>query len=503
MKVLPLQQLQQEVERLRKQGKRITLCHGVFDLLHIGHIRYLRQASKFGDVLVVTVTPDRFVDKGPTRPAFPEELRAEGIAALDCVDFVAINQWPTAEETLRLIRPDFYVKGSEFRQLASDMTGKIGREAEVVREVGAELVFTDDIVFSSSNLINRYLSVFPKETREYLDIFRGRYTLDGIMAFLDRMESLRVLVIGDAILDEYQYCNPLGISSKDPALALHYQHKDLFAGGVMAVANHVGSFAGQVDLVTVLGSRQRHEKFIRSQLVESISPHFFNKTNSPTTTKRRFLDGYSLTKLFEVYEMDDSGLSQTEDQRLCDWLLEHLPRYDLVLAADFGHGAISEQVVEILVKHAPFLCVNTQANAGNRGFHTIRRYPRADFVCLAGHEVQLAVGKKKANMKIAIGELAKRLGCRKFVITMGRRGCLVWESGNVVQIPAFAQDVVDRVGAGDTLFSIASLAARLDAAPECLGFLGNVVGAEAVRVIGNQKHIEKLGVKKHITALLK
>jgi len=108
-----------------------------------------------GDVLLVTITPDIFVDKGPGRPVFDETLRAESIAALECVNYVAINKWPTAEETLRLLRPDIYVKGQEFEKL-EDKTGKIQREYKVLQEIGAEMRFTHEIVFSSTKLLNQW-----------------------------------------------------------------------------------------------------------------------------------------------------------------------------------------------------------------------------------------------------------------------------------------------------------------------------------------------------------
>ena len=155
MKILALEQLAEIIRDLKSSGKKIVHCHGVFDLLHIGHIRYFEQARRMGDILVVTVTPDRYVDKGPDRPVFPEMLRAESIAALECVDYVAINQWPTAVETLRLLRPHFYVKGQEFENL-EDKTGKLQKEYEVVKEVGAEIRFTHEIVFSSTKLLNTY-----------------------------------------------------------------------------------------------------------------------------------------------------------------------------------------------------------------------------------------------------------------------------------------------------------------------------------------------------------
>ena len=147
-KIKTFEELAEITADLRKK-KRIVLCHGCFDLLHIGHIRYLRQAKRMGDVLIVTVTPDRYVDKGPQRPAFSEALRAEALASLDSVDFVAINRWPTAEETLRILKPHVYVKGSDFQSAESDITGKLTKEAQVVQDIGAELAFSRDIVFRS------------------------------------------------------------------------------------------------------------------------------------------------------------------------------------------------------------------------------------------------------------------------------------------------------------------------------------------------------------------
>lgn len=155
MKILDIDKLAKIVEQEKYQGKKIVHCHGCFDLMHIGHIKYFQSAKRMGDMLVVTVTPDEFVDKGPSRPVFNENLRAEAIAALECVDYVAINRWPTAEETLRLLRPNVYVKGQEFENL-EDKTGKIQKEYQVVQEIGAEIRFTHEIVFSSTKLLNQY-----------------------------------------------------------------------------------------------------------------------------------------------------------------------------------------------------------------------------------------------------------------------------------------------------------------------------------------------------------
>ena len=156
MKILKLEELAEKIEELKAQGKKIVHCHGCFDLMHPGHIKHFQAAKKMGDVLVVTLTPDKYVDKGPERPVFNENLRAESIAALECVDYVAVNKWPTAEETLRLLKPNFYVKGQEFENI-EDKTGKIQKEYEVIREIGSEMRFTHEIVFSSTELIKKYI----------------------------------------------------------------------------------------------------------------------------------------------------------------------------------------------------------------------------------------------------------------------------------------------------------------------------------------------------------
>lgn len=508
---MPLKKKIRKIEKLvsiiddhRKNDQKIVHCHGIFDIIHIGHIRYLEQAKRMGDVLIVTVTPDRYVDRGPGRPVFNEALRAESIASLHFVDYVAINQWPTAVEAIRLLKPNFYVRGADFKNRPFDTSGVSAEEEDTVREEGGTIAYTDDIHFSSSGLINRYLSNIPEEVQDYLSVFSQRYNRDQILQTIENMANLNVLVIGDTILDEYQYCEAIGKSSKDPVLALKYQSHDLFAGGVLAVANHVANFAKSVQLATVIGERDSYEDFIRSQLRSNIAPHFLVQDSAPTLIKRRFIEGYSLNKLFEVYVMDSAGLCNQKDSQLCKWVQDQAADYDLIIAADFGHGAISDDLIDALEKCAPFLAVNTQANAGNRGFHTISRYHRADYVCIAEHEIRLEARQLNGDLKPMIERLAQNLSCKQFVVTMGRRGALVRNhTGDFIEVPSFAQNVVDRVGAGDAFFAVTSLAAVQSEAAELIGFIGNVVGSLAVEIVGNKKAIDRQSTQKFITNLLR
>ncbi len=502
-KIVPLDGLATTLAKLRAAGKRVVHCHGVFDLLHIGHVRHFEQARKLGDILVVTLTPDRFVNKGVGRPAFTESLRAEFLASLHCIDFVSINRWSTAVETIRLLQPTVFAKGSEFRNL-NDTIGHVSKEADAVREVGGEIAFTDDLVYSSSGLINQFLSPYPDTVRDYLSDFASRYTAEDVLAPLRAAQDLRVLVIGETIIDEYSYCEAIGKSGKEPVLASRFLGTDRFPGGVLACANHLAGFVKRVDLFTLLGERGDEEAFVRGSLKPNVTPMFLEKPGSPTIVKQRFVEKYLSQKMFEVYRMDDAPLDAATDAKLCQQLQEILPEYDVVVVADYGHGMLSATARKTICNGARFLAVNTQSNAGNHGFNMISRYPRADYVCLAQREVALETRNQQLTGEEMAEHVAAKLDCPRVMITRGSAGTLLHSApGEFTRVPALATKVVDRVGAGDAVLCVTALCTAMEAEPEITAFIGNVVGAEAVAIMGNQRSVEQIPIFRHVECLLK
>lgn len=503
-KIKELDELAACVKALKAEGKKIVQCHGVFDLLHLGHIRHFEEAKTMGDVLVVTLTRDEHVNKGPHRPAFPHDMRAEAVAALGVVDYVAINCWPLSVETIKLLQPDIYVKGPDYKAAESDITGGIVPEQDAVRAVGGEIRFTDDIVFSSSNLLNRHFSSFPTEVNGYLEEFRQRHTLEEVVEYVGSLRTLKVLVVGESILDEYVYCDALGKSAKEPILALRYLSRELYAGGILAIGNHLADFCDRVELLTYLGTIDSREDFIRTLLKPNVHPMFLYKSDSPTVVKRRYVDKYLVTKLFEVYEINDELLNEAEDEALCGALESCLPECDVVIVADFGHGLLTPRAVDILSTKAKFLAVNTQINAANIGFHTISKYKHADYICIHEGEIRLDHRSRRGDIKELVKNISRRLACPTIMVTRGKHGTLLYRDGEgFSECPSFAIRVVDRVGAGDAVLALTSLCAGLRFPADMIGFLGNIIGAQAVAIIGNSASVDRVQLLKSVESILK
>lgn len=491
-------------EKNRSLGKKIVLCHGAFDLMHTGHIKYLQRARKEGDFLIVTITADEFVNKGPGRPVFGEQLRAENIAALQCVDIVTINNAPTALPAIEAFKPNLYVKGIEYQNEDADVTGNIKRERLAVEANGGNIFFTDEITFSSSSLLNEHFGVFTPETKSFLESFSAMHSPEEIHRLVDSLANLRVAVIGDAIVDQYHYVSTLGQTGKGNVLAVQYESEEQFAGGSVAVANHVSSFVKDVTLVTALGDIDSHEEFIRTRLennVELIMDYF---EGAPTVTKRRFVDN-DLNKFFEVYFYKESPSLNLKGAKILKWLEKNISNYDLVIVADFGNGFMSQEMVNLVTHKSQFLAVNTQINSGNRGYNAINRYSRANFVSLNEPELRLAAHNRHDGLDEVCDKVAKMVRSEYLSVTRGTKGVVMLDSSHQEfnRTPALSSRVIDRVGAGDAYLSLSSLCLAKRIKPKIANFVGSVAAAMDVQIVCNRKPIAVVDLKKYITTLLK
>lgn len=506
-KIKTLKELGNISQRIKSEGKKIVLCHGVFDLIHPGHIRHFASAKKYADILVVSVTADLYVKKGPGRPIFREELRAEVLSAINSIDYVVVVPYESAVEVIRKIKPNYYVKGPDYkkRKEQEGIHRKLIDEEKAIIDVGGKLIFTqDDIIFSSSKLINDYLDIYPQKTKEFLTEFKSKYSSDRIIDELKQLRKLKILLIGDAIIDQYHYCLPMGKSSKEPVMVHHYVSEESFLGGVLACANHIASLCDHITLLTLLGKKKSFQSFIRQKLRSAVTPLLFFQNNMYTIVKRRYVEAFTKQKLFQVTYLHDNLLPGITEKRIYASLRRNISEFDMVVVNDYGHGLMTDKLIKLVCDKAKYLVLNVQSNSANFGFNVITKYPRADYVCIDEQEIRLATHDKHGDIYRLIKQIYKKLDCRTILVTKGPHGSIGYsKESKFVEIPSLTEKVVDRVGAGDAFFAITAPCVYANIPLDIVSFMGNVAAALKIAVMGNKKQIEYAEIVKFLTRLLK
>lgn len=273
---------------------------------------------------------------------------------------------------------------------------------------------------------------------------------------LDSVKDLKVLVVGDDILDRYVYVTPLGKSIKEPVISTCWRCEELFHGGVWAAAEHLKDLCAKVDVMTGL----------------------------QTTVNTRFVDPTYTRKLFTIHEV-----------RGCDRVTraEPIESYDVVIVADFGHGAMTEEQIARVSRDARFLAVNAQTNSQNFGFNLITKYQRADFLVLDELEARLAMHDRESPIE----DVILKLGHRNIIVTRGASGAIGYDGEFHVE-HSVAVNVVDTMGAGDAVLAVASPFAAVGT-PMCdLVRIGNAAGAAKCQIIGHRQHVTRKALEERL-----
>ncbi len=417
-----------KIRSLKKKNKRIVHCHGVFDVIHLGHINHFKKAKSLGDILVVTVTADEFVNKGPNRPIFPLDVRMELLSNLDFIDFVCPNFSQSAVTAINTLKADIYCKGKDYKNNNSDVSGQIKLEKKAINSFGGKIFYTDDEILSSSKIINRSGLKLNTIQKKYLDLVAKKVKNNSeILDIIKSYKNLKVLVIGESIIDEYTKSEALGKSGKEPILVLRDLSSNKFLGGALAISNNLASLTNNVSLFSYIGEKKEFLPFIKKKLNKKISTKFIFKKNAKTILKKRFVDHVNNQKVFGVYSINDQNLSNLEEKNFQTILKKEIKRYDIVIVSDYGHGLISKKTAKIIIQNSKFVAVNAQLNAANIGHHTISMYKNANLVIINENEMRHELRNKVDNIDLLIKELSKRLNSKHTVVTSGSEGAKILE----------------------------------------------------------------------------
>jgi len=504
-KIISIEVLAKVVSKLRVKGKKIVLCHGVFDLLHIGHIKHFKEAKKFGDVLVVTLTPDRFVQKGPNRPAFHDKLRLEAIAALEVVDFVSLNVSPTATTSIQRIKPHIFSKGPDYKNHHNDISGEIKNEVRAIKKIGGKIIYTSDETFSSGKLINKHMDIYSKLQKYSINRIKKKYNFSKVRNFIEDFKKTKVLVIGETIIDQYIFCETLGKSGKESMLVLRDLKTEEYMGGAAAITRHLSHFCSKICLLSMVGEKGEYLKDISTKLPKNVNFQYIRKKNSPTILKRRFLDSVDNNKVLGLYKINDEILKSKDEKLFNNMLKKQLPNYDLVIVSDYGHGLISKKSANLICKLSKYLALNAQVNAANIGYHSMRNYKNIDCVIINEKEIRHELRDRNNKVEVLMKKLSSDQNINNLIVTRGTKGSVLYniKDKKFVFCDAYARSNVDKVGAGDAMLSMGALCLNSKLNKDLSLLIASLAAAQSVETIGNKKSVNKVQILKTVENLMK
>ena len=155
---------------IKKKGAKVGLLHGVFDLIHSGHIEYFRDAKKFCNILVVSVTTDKYVNKGIGRPHFKIQQRIKNLQEIKLINFIIENDEETPINLIKKLKPDYYIKGKDYEKEGSDITGNISKEIKAIKSVGGKFVTTNSRLFSSTKILNKEFGLIDDNLKKIINV---------------------------------------------------------------------------------------------------------------------------------------------------------------------------------------------------------------------------------------------------------------------------------------------------------------------------------------------
>lgn len=489
----------------RDAGTTIVHCHGCFDIVHPGHIRYLQSARQLGDVLVVSLTGDAVTQKGTGQPYIPQDLRAENLAALEFVDWVIIDPHPTACELLSALRPDVYVKGREY---ADSHDPRFLREREVVESYGGRVVFhSGDVVFSSTGLIARLGPDAQLDHHRLRALFQ-RHALRAaeVSGTLRAWEGLPVAVVGDLVRERYVFCDASTLADDAPVLSLQRLTTADYWGGAAGAALQVAALGARPTLFAALG-----EDEAGTSLTHELTGRGVEVRTLPG--RRRFVERSTFVaddaKLFELTEGSAAPLDGTLEQQAAKVLREQIAECQLLLWCDHGCGTLTSGLIQAGTRTARAHRLTIAGHApGPRG--QLANLEHTDLLAANERRLREAAGDMTSSLPAVAWKLLNRTHGRTLLVSLPKRGLIGFDGrgenssaappasleGSAGEpplgrlrsefIPALADAYIDTLGVEATVLIAAALTLAVGRPLALAAYLAAAGEALAVSRAGNE-----------------
>jgi len=469
----------------RPRQKKVIMCHGVFDVVHPGHLRHLIYAKSKADILVASLTTDLHISKGQHRPHVPQDLRALNLAAFEVVDYVIIDVNATPIKNISKLQPDFFAKGYEYT--AGGLPAKTQEEADALHAYGGEMIFTPgDIVYSSTKLID--LAPPTIKIEKLLTFMEAeKLTFDSLRDCLDRLKGKRVHVVGDTIVDSYTQTAMIGGQTKTPTMSVLYERRDDYIGGAAVVAEHLRAAGAEVILSTVLGEDALKDLVLNGLKKSGVQCRPVIDSTRPTTNKNAIVaGGYRLLK---IDTLDNRSISDDILDTLAKTVSETV--CDAVVFSDFRHGIFNRRTIPRLIAAIPQGVYKVADSQVASRWGNIIEFKNFDLITPNEREARFALADQDSGIRPLASALYDAAQCKTLILKLGDRGVLTCRSSDhesldsFVVVDSFVERLVDAVGAGDALLAYATLSVLATGSDAMATILGSMAAACECEYDGN------------------
>jgi len=499
-KIITTNELLKVVGRFPRQ-KTLLMCHGVFDLVHPGHIRHLSYCKQQCDYIVVSITADQHILKSDYRPYVPSKLRALNLAAIELVDFVVIDNMPLPLNNIKKIKPDIYAKGYEY------VDGKIDprtqEEISIIKAYGGRFMYTPgDYVLSSSKIINSNKPDLKLVKLKTL-MESENITFEKIYETIKKIKDINVFVVGDTIVDSYCDTSLIGNNAKTPTISVKFNNQNDYIGGAGVVSQHLKAAGANVTFCTILGNDKFGKMAQRHLNKSGIKTIVFKETGRPTTNKLVYIaDNYRLLK---VDNLENTPINENITQNICNEISKF--KKGILIFSDFRHGIFnsnsSNKFIGAIQKKI-FKVADSQIASrwGN-----ILDFKGFDLITPNEKEARFALADQDTAIRPLASKLYNLSKSKHLFLTLGSRGLLtIRKSKNhndpraFFSIDSFAENVLDPVGCGDALLSYSSLALYVSKNDVIASIIGTIAASLEASINANEP-IKSLSVLKKINLI--
>ena len=459
--------------------KNIGLCHGSFDIIHLGHLNHFKEAKSKVDKLIVSVTADKYIDKGDGRPFNNEEKRIKFLNHIKEVDYIYLDRSNHAVNIINTLKPDFYFKGIDYKK--KDIGGNLNKEISALKKNKGKFYITNSKKYSSTKIFQNVFSNLDKEHKEILNKISKKFNFEKIKNLLETLKNKEITIIGEPIIDSYQYCTLVGLTSKDPAISTIIKDSDSYLGGVISNAIVASQFLKTVNLITYGKSKKLNglKKFKNIKVI-NIS------NNKKIQLKTRFINENRLEKLLQVTNFKKNYFSEFERDKAIK-ILSNIK--GSLIVCDYGLGFFEKTVLKNINKSKIKKYVNVQTNSLNLGVNLFSKYSKPNYFSLDVKEWQLGIKIDDINIDNVINFFGKKE--QNFSYTMGKKGSILYYKKKIYKSPAFAKNVVDVTGCGDAYFIISSILLDNKFDPDLSVFISNMYAALYSKFLANSKTVDK------------